>query len=171
MTARGYYCHHPTPVGTLLLAGDGRVLWRIAFADETTGCQLSPAAAGLGSLAAHWQHKPDLFNPARTQLDEYFSGQRQRFELPLAAMGTGFQRRVWQALQAIPYGQTRSYQAIAEAIGKPAACRAVGMANHRNPLPVVIPCHRVIGKNGKLVGFGGGLPVKQQLLALEDRYR
>ncbi|MBP8221372.1 MAG: methylated-DNA--[protein]-cysteine S-methyltransferase, partial [Aeromonadaceae bacterium] len=97
----------------------------------------------------------------------YFAGRLQRFTLPLAAHGTAFQQAVWQALCDIPYGETRSYGDIARAIGKPAAVRAVGAANGRNPLSIIVPCHRVIGQNGSLTGYAGGLPIKQQLLALE----
>lgn len=101
------------------------------------------------------------------QLEEYFAGTRTTFDLPLDPVGTDFQRDVWRALLTIPYGETRSYADIARAIGRPTATRAVGAANGRNPLPIVTPCHRVIGSNGTLTGFGGGLPNKQLLLALE----
>ena len=98
---------------------------------------------------------------------EYFSGRRQVFTLPLALEGTPFQHRVWEALRKIPYGSTCSYGEVAAAVGNPKASRAVGMANNRNPLPVLIPCHRVIGADGGLVGYGGGLDIKKKLLALE----
>ena len=101
------------------------------------------------------------------QLEEYFSGKRSSFSLPMAPVGTQFMQDVWQALVTIPYGEVRSYRDIAKAIGNPKACRAVGMANNRNPLPIIIPCHRVIGANGKLVGYAGGLDCKEKLLALE----
>jgi methylated-DNA-[protein]-cysteine S-methyltransferase len=104
---------------------------------------------------------------AASQLREYFAGRRQRFDLPLAAQGTPFQQAVWQALAAIPWGALRSYADIARAIDKPSAVRAVGAANGRNPLPIVVPCHRVIGSNGALTGFAGGLETKRQLLELE----
>ena len=104
---------------------------------------------------------------AEAQLGEYFAGRRRRFELPLAPQGTPFQRQVWQALAGIPYGATVSYAQLARQIGNPAGLRAVGAANGRNPLPIVLPCHRVIGADGELTGFGGGLPVKQFLLQLE----
>lgn len=102
------------------------------------------------------------------QLRAYFNGKLRRFDLPLDPQGTPFQLRVWKELQKIPYGETQSYLQIAQAIGKPTGSRAVGMANGRNPIPIVIPCHRVIGASGKLVGFGGGLPTKQRLLLLEN---
>lgn len=103
----------------------------------------------------------------RAQLDAYFAGTRQAFDLPLSPRGTGFQRAVWQALSTIPYGRTASYAELAGMVGKPTASRAVGAANGRNPIPIVVPCHRVIGANGALTGFGGGLPTKRFLLALE----
>ena len=101
------------------------------------------------------------------QLDEYFAGTRTAFDFPCAPQGTPFQQKVWAALCEIPYGETRSYKQIAEAVGKPKACRAVGMANNRNPIIIVIPCHRVIGANGALTGYGGGLEMKRALLELE----
>ena len=109
-----------------------------------------------------------LLLEAERQLREYFSGSRREFDLTLAPEGTAFQLAVWQALREIPYGEVRSYGALASAVGKPRAGRAVGMANHRNPLPVFIPCHRVIGADGSLTGYGGGLDKKRFLLALEQ---
>ena len=108
-----------------------------------------------------------LIKEAYQQLSEYLKGERQMFDLPLNPRGTDFQKRVWQALCDIPYGETRSYKQIAEAIGNPKAVRAVGMANNRNPITIVVPCHRVIGADGKLVGYGGGLEMKEFLLRLE----
>lgn len=105
------------------------------------------------------------------QLDEYFAGTRTTFDFPLRLQGTPFQEKVWAALRDIPYGETRSYQQIAQAIGQPKACRAVGMANHRNPIYIVVPCHRVVGANGALTGYGGGLHMKKALLELEARQR
>jgi methylated-DNA-[protein]-cysteine S-methyltransferase len=105
------------------------------------------------------------------QLDEYFAGTRTTFDFPLRLQGTPFQEKVWAALRDIPYGETRSYQQIAQAIGQPKACRAVGMANHRNPIYIVVPCHRVVGANGALTGYGGGLDMKKALLELEARQR
>ncbi|MCA9968460.1 MAG: methylated-DNA--[protein]-cysteine S-methyltransferase, partial [Anaerolineales bacterium] len=115
-----------------------------------------------------WQHNDRPLKDAVRQLKAYFAGKRTQFDLPLAPEGTDFQRRVWNALQTIPYGQTASYGTIARTIGNAAASRAVGMANGRNPIAIIIPCHRIIGSNGKLVGFGGGLPIKQTLLSLEQ---
>ena len=110
-----------------------------------------------------------LLQEAYRQLTAYFAGTLRKFCLPLAPVGTPFQLAVWQALREIPYGQTRSYGHIAAAIGRPAACRAVGMANHVNPIAIVIPCHRVVGKNGALTGYAGGLAAKQALLNLEQK--
>jgi methylated-DNA-[protein]-cysteine S-methyltransferase len=114
-----------------------------------------------------WQHDDSAFDDVATQLREYFAGTRREFDLPLAPSGTEFQRSVWNVLRTIPYGRTWSYLDVANAIGKPSACRAVGAANGANPLPIVVPCHRVIGANGSLTGFGGGIDVKKRLLALE----
>lgn len=109
----------------------------------------------------------DLLKEAGKQLQDYISGKRKEFELPLAPVGTNFQQRVWKALQEIPFGETRSYGEIAKSIGQPTAARAVGMANNKNPILIFIPCHRVIGANGSLVGYAGGLEVKKHLLAME----
>jgi len=110
-----------------------------------------------------------LIKKAAAQLDEYFSGKRKVFDLPLKLNGTDFQVAVWKALQKIPFGETRSYGEIARAIGKPKAVRAVGMANNRNPIVIIVPCHRVIGHDGSLTGYGGGLELKRQLLELEQK--
>ena len=115
-------------------------------------------------------NESQLIKSAAAQINEYLAGRRKIFDLPLMAEGTRFQQQVWQALQGIPYGETRSYQQIAEQIGNIKACRAVGMANNRNPIAIVIPCHRVIGKNGTLVGYGGGLDVQARLLELEKTH-
>lgn len=110
---------------------------------------------------------PDPFEDLYRQLDQYLAGRKVSFAVPLDLQGTPFQLQVWKALADIPYGETRSYGEIARAISRPKACRAVGLANHNNPVPIVIPCHRVIGAKGDLVGFGGGLPLKKRLLAME----
>lgn len=112
-----------------------------------------------------------LIKTAALQLNEYFEGKRKEFELPLSLNGTDFQRSVWKALQSIPYGETRSYKQIAQQAGNGKACRAVGMANHRNPVMIVVPCHRVIGADGSMVGYGGGLDMKEFLLRLEKETR
>ncbi|TCL71589.1 methylated-DNA-[protein]-cysteine S-methyltransferase [Hydrogenispora ethanolica] len=117
-------------------------------------------------------HDPPACREAVSQLDEYFSGKRRRFSLPLSLTGTSFQQNVWRELQEIPFGETRSYQAIARAIAAPGSCRAVGQANRRNPLPIFVPCHRVIGKDGSLTGYigTGYLDIKSYLLRMEQAY-
>ena len=112
----------------------------------------------------------ELLSMATIQLDEYIQGKRTTFSLPFKLTGTPFQLAVWKELQNIPYGQTTSYKEIAQKINKPKACRAVGMANNKNPLPIIIPCHRVIGSNGKLIGYAGGLNLKNYLLELEKSH-
>jgi len=151
--------HVATPIGRLLLVaspeGLAAVLW------ESDG----PDRVRLPSMREAPDH-PVLVEATR-QLEDYFAGRRRTFDLPLAAHGTEFQRRVWEALRAIPYGETRSYGQIAEAIGHPKAVRAVGAANARNPLSIISPCHRVIGARGDLTGFAGGIETKRFLLAFE----
>jgi methylated-DNA-[protein]-cysteine S-methyltransferase len=147
-----------TDFGPLFLVDKGMALARIDF----TAIPVH-AECRAGETA--------LLREAVSQLHEYFAGTRMAFDLPLAPEGTAFQRGVWKALLDIPYGETRSYRQIAEAVGSPKACRAVGGANNKNPLSIVIPCHRVIGANGGLVGYGGGLDKKQQLLLLERENR
>jgi methylated-DNA-[protein]-cysteine S-methyltransferase len=151
------YRYLDTPVGRLLLAADGDGLRRIGF--ENGRDRQRPDS--------NWQPRADAFDDVVAQLMEYFAGRRQRFELSLAPEGTPFQQQVWRALLDVPYGATISYGQLAARIGQPAASRAVGLANGSNPLPIVIPCHRVIGANGRLTGYGGGLAIKERLLALE----
>jgi methylated-DNA-[protein]-cysteine S-methyltransferase len=148
----------PTPVGRLLVARDRAGVRLIHFN--------GPAKAGPYAQRG-WERHDAAFGDVATQLTEYFDGRRRVFELPLAPDGTPFQLRVWNALLDIPYGETISYGELATRIGDRSAARAVGLANGSNPLPIVIPCHRVIGSSGKLTGYGGGLPIKQQLLTLE----
>ena len=148
-----------SPVGTLTLVAGGRGLAAILWEDD------DPARVPLGSLHAT-PDDPVLAETAR-QLDAYFAEALKAFDLPLDPVGTEFQRSVWAALRAIPYGETRSYAQIARAIGRPTACRAVGAANGRNPISIVVPCHRVVGTRGGLTGFAGGLAAKRRLLALE----
>lgn len=155
-----YYSYYDSPVGSLLLAGDGSRLELISF---STG-----RATRLPS--ADWMRRNDAFKPVKQQLAAYFAGELLEFTLALSPKGTDFQLAVWTALGNIPYGETCSYGDIANRIGKPEASRAVGAANGQNPLPIVIPCHRVIGSNGALVGFGGGLDCKQFLLRHEQAY-
>ena len=145
-----------TPLGPLTAVCDGERLTHLLFGSLPEG------------LLAIFEPTPLLLE-AQAQINEYVYGYRQTFDLPLAPHGTDFQLRVWEALRAIPYGETRTYRQLAEAIGQPNATCAVGGANHHNPLPIVIPCHRVIGKDGSLTGFGGGLGVKRQLLEIERR--
>jgi methylated-DNA-[protein]-cysteine S-methyltransferase len=151
------YDYLETPIGLLMLAGDGEVLVELGF----------PGGKAARRHDESWTHASGKFKDAKNQLLAYFAGELRDFSLSLAPQGTDFQLQVWQALQSIPYGQTWSYGQLAKHIHKPKASRAVGAANGRNPIPVIIPCHRVIGSSGKLVGFGGGLETKQHLLALE----
>ena len=152
-----------SPVGGLLLARDDAGLRLIQFVGQA---KAGPYTRGQ-QPPADWQRRDADFDDVVGQLEEYFAGRRRLFDLPLAPEGTAFQQRVWRALLDIPYGETISYGELAARIGQRSASRAVGLANGSNPLPIVIPCHRVIGANGKLTGYGGGLPIKQQLLALE----
>lgn len=147
----------PTHCGNLLVAINEYGLVHVDF------------VAGLRALPdmSSWQQDHEALAPFLAEFDAYFAGRLQRFSLPLAARGTAFQQAVWQALCDIPYGETRSYSDIARAIGKPDAVRAVGAANGRNPLSIIVPCHRVIGQNGSLTGYAGGLEIKKALLALE----
>ena len=151
------YTYLDSPVGELLLAGDDGLLCLTSF----------PTGKGRRRPEAGWIEDAKPFRAAARQLGEYFAGKRERFELALAPAGTEFQRAVWKALLRIPYGKTWSYAELASRIGRPRAMRAVGVANGANPLPIVVPCHRVIGADGSLTGFGGGLPTKQLLLELE----
>lgn len=124
---------------------------------------------GKVSILGMTEKKTELISEVENQINEYYQGKREAFDLPLRIEGTDFQKKVWAALRVIPKGETRTYEDIAAAVGNPKASRAVGMANNRNRLPVIIPCHRVIGKNGQLVGFAGGLDVKKRLLELEKK--
>ena len=152
-----YYCYFETPIGELLLAGETDALSMIGF----------PKGAMRRDPESDWIYNEDPFVTARQQLTEYFDGERKEFDLPLRLDGTEFQVSVLEALQEIPYGETTSYGAIAKQIGRPKAMRAVGAANGRNPIPIIVPCHRVIGSSGDLTGFGGGLDTKEALLRLE----
>lgn len=146
-----------TPIGRMTMAADSQGLRHVLFPDN----KYPPADR------ASWQHDAGALRDAREQLLQYFSGERHVFELPLHPVGTPFQVQVWTTLAGIPFGSTWSYGDVARRIGSPQAVRAVGAANGRNPLPVVLPCHRVIGSDGSLTGFGGGLPLKQWLLSHE----
>jgi methylated-DNA-[protein]-cysteine S-methyltransferase len=150
----------PSPVGELKLIASGKGLAAILWEND------DPDRVRLGPLVEDADH-PVLVEAAK-QLGEYFAGRRQAYDLPLDFHGTDFQKQVWAALLAIPFGETRSYAEIARAVGRPTAFRAVGAANGRNPISIVAPCHRVIGTNGTLTGFAGGLAAKERLLAIES---
>lgn len=150
-----------SPVGPLTLVASAEALYAIRFGAEIPG----------GCIRRTETDALPLLRQAARELGEYFAGSRRDFTLPLAPQGTPFQQAVWTALRTIPYGQTFTYRQIAARIGRPRSCRAVGMANHRNPLPIVIPCHRVVGSGGALTGYAGGLPVKEFLLNLETTFR
>lgn len=154
-----YYDRFDTPIGELTVAGDGHGISHILF----------PRNRHDAKGREQWQHGPQMVRDAREQLLQYLHGERSSFELPLSPRGTPFQLRVWHALAGIPFGQTWSYLELATHLGQPTATRAVGAANGRNPLPIVLPCHRVIGRDGSLTGFGGGLETKAALLCLEQR--
>jgi methylated-DNA-[protein]-cysteine S-methyltransferase len=155
-----YYCYLETPIGELLLAGDADGLSMIGF----------PKGSMRRDPEPDWIFNEKPLSEARRQLREYFAGERRAFDLPLKLGGTEFQVAVLRALLEIPYGATVSYGEIAKRIGRPRAVRAVGAANGRNPLPIVVPCHRVIGSTGDLTGFGGGLDTKEALLRLEAEH-
>lgn len=148
-----------SPVGPLLMAADDDGLRVIHFVNGRRPRRPS----------REWVENARPFKDVIAQLKEYFAGKREEFEVPLVLDGTEFQMRVWSNLQTIPYGKTTSYGEIARKIGSPEGARAVGLANGQNPIPIIIPCHRVIGSNGDLTGFGGGLPIKKKLLELESR--
>ncbi len=153
-----------TPIGTLTLAAEADGLRHIEFPDNRHPVDRTAWIADASGAAA------EVLRTTRDQLREYFDGTRQTFDLPLRPQGTDFQMTVWRTLATIPWGATWSYGDLARSIGKPDAVRAVGAANGRNPLPIVLPCHRVIGADGSLTGFGGGLPIKAALLRLEGAF-
>src|SRR5208282_1856332 len=154
-----FYVRTSSPVGPLFLAASTKGLVRLEF--EARMMELNPGTT------QRQESKPALA-PYLRELDEYFAGKRHQFSLPLDLRGTGFQLACWRALLEIPYGETRSYRDIAQAIGHPHAYRAVGMSNNRNPIAIVVPCHRVIASSGSLCGYGGGLDIKRKLLDLEQ---
>lgn len=153
-SALAYFWHISSPIGDLTLTEEEGALTGLYFGRLSRPGEEGPTA---------------LLEETARQLREYFAGQRREFDLPLRLRGTAFQMQVWKALQAIPYGEVRTYGEIARAIGKPKACRAVGMANHNNPISIIVPCHRVVGAGGSLTGYGGGLENKRFLLELEKR--
>jgi methylated-DNA-[protein]-cysteine S-methyltransferase len=154
-----YYKWMDSPLGSLLLTSDGRSLDGLYLAEQKY----------FPSQTEAWQEAPqlELFRQTQAQLEEYFAHQRQHFDLPLAPQGTEFQQRVWQILRKIPFGETISYGTLAQRVGQPNAARAVGAANGRNPISIIVPCHRVIAGNGKLTGYAGGIDRKQWLLKHE----
>ncbi|MEL7656091.1 MAG: methylated-DNA--[protein]-cysteine S-methyltransferase [Bacillota bacterium] len=153
----GNVFYYQTELGTIGIAEDNEKITHLFFEGEKF------------SETGYEKYESPAIKEAGKQLKEYFNGSRREFDLPLAPTGTEFMLRVWKALQTIPYGETRSYKEIAELAGNSKACRAVGMTNNRNPISIIIPCHRVIGANGDLVGYGGGLDKKVYLLDLERR--
>lgn len=154
------YCFYDSPIGRLLLVGEAGVLEELHF----------PNAKEQDVLGDGWKLNEENFRKPVKQLEEYFSNKRNVFELKISLKGTPFQQRVWKELQNIPFGKTASYGEIARRIDNPKASRAVGLANNKNPLPIIVPCHRVIGKDGSLTGFGGGLDLKKKLLTLEGSF-
>jgi methylated-DNA-[protein]-cysteine S-methyltransferase len=161
MKTQTLYTLHPSVLGDIFLARTDAGITHIVFQEGTHPIRPEP----------DWIHDSAAFHDITAQLDAYFAGELQDFDLPLAPEGTPFQLTVWDALQSIPYGETLSYGELAQEIGRPSASRAVGAANGRNPLPIVVPCHRVIGQDGSLTGYGGGLRFKKALLSLEKNGR
>jgi methylated-DNA-[protein]-cysteine S-methyltransferase len=159
MSTTTFFTAISSPVGRLTLVGAGPSLVGLYFDDD-------PHAAEARADATRDDRRLRM---ATTQLEEYFAGARTTFELPLEPEGSAFQKKVWAALRRIPFGETATYGQIARAIGKPAASRAIGGANHRNPIAIIVPCHRVIGADGSMTGYGGGLRRKRLLLELESR--
>ncbi len=151
------YTRCPSPIGELLLLGDADALHGLYMIEGRRPVRIDSA----------WQRDDEAFTAVRAQLIEYFAGERTLFDLPLTMAGTPFQLRVWRELEKIPYGETISYGELARRVEQPSAARAVGLANGRNPISVIVPCHRVIGADGSLTGYGGGLERKETLLGLE----
>ncbi len=165
---KGFY--YETRLGRLFIAEDGQGITEVSIVKDRNISEDMNKAGRDELLHCEIEETP-LIQQAFKELLEYFDGQRKEFGIRLNPKGTEFQRKVWQALRAIPYGETRSYKQIAEAVGNKNASRAVGMANHYNPIMCIIPCHRVIGANGSLVGYAGGLDTKATLLSLEQNHR
>ena len=164
------YCEMDSPIGKLVLVGRGDGLCHIDFGSYAERSEALHAWAGKhGAGDAEWRHAgaDTLLTLAAGQLEEYFHGTREAFDIPLSLKGTPFQRSVWEELLRIPHGEVRSYKQVAVGIGKPQAMRAVGGANNRNPVPIIVPCHRVIGADGSMVGYGGGMGIKTFLLEHE----
>lgn len=159
LTGEEYYYSYSTEIGTVVISATETGISGLTFSVEEEDRENKI------------ERETDLIKEAYQQLQQYFNGERKEFNLPLEPKGTEFQRKDWKALCTIPYGETRSYKQIAEQIGSEKACRAVGMANNKNPISIIIPCHRVIGSNGDLVGYGGGLEIKKRLLELEQKFK
>lgn len=155
-----YFDYYSSPLGNMLIIEENNSITHLNLSGNET------LLAGLSKDSIEQKDTP-LITFAKVQLEEYFQGTRKIFDLPLSPFGTQFQQKVWNALCTIPYGQTRSYKEIASQIQNPKGCRAVGMANNRNPIMIIIPCHRVIGSDGSLVGYASGLDIKEWLLAHE----
>ena len=159
MNQRIRYCLTPSSFGNVLLVANGDTLCGVYFDDQKYLPPIDPA----------WQEGDDsaVLRAARSQLDQYFAGSRKHFELPLAPRGTPFQRAVWNAIAQVPWGETLTYAELASRAGRPGSARAAGAATGRNPLSIIVPCHRIVGSDGSLTGYAGGLDRKQKLLALE----
>ena len=151
------YFTYESPFGNIVIESDGNAITGVK---TESGIEAGTEPAGIKDAST-------LTDITAMQLNEYFTGKRKKFDVPLNPQGTDFQRSVWKALQGIPYGKTKSYKQIAQAVGNPKACRAVGMANNKNPIWILIPCHRVIGSDGSLTGYGGGIKMKKKLLEIE----
>ncbi|WP_209512844.1 methylated-DNA--[protein]-cysteine S-methyltransferase [Sedimentibacter acidaminivorans] len=149
---------YDTTIGKIGISENGKAVTNIYFENESLENKVQLV-------------ETPLIKNAFEQIKEYLNGKRKTFDFPIELNGTEFQKSVWRALQEIPYGETKTYKEIAIAIGNEKACRAVGMANNKNPLPIVIPCHRVIGANGKLVGYAGGLNIKENLIKIENKLK
>lgn len=152
--AKTYSCNLKTPIGSLQIIERLDAIVAVSFSDSTETTRL----------------ESQLLQRACTELLQYFSGNRTEFSVPLSLDGSDFQKAVWLAISAIPYGTVQSYGEVARRLGNPKACRAVGMANHVNPVPIIIPCHRVVGSDGRLTGYAGGLGIKRYLLTLEQTF-
>jgi len=161
MTTAFFHLEIPSPVGKLTLIADNENIVALLWENDP------PSRVRLPKTVAAPNHP--LLKKAQKQITEYFAKKRTAFDLPLEPLGTAFQKKTWKALRAIPFGETRSYADIAKKIGSPKACRAVGAANGKNPISIIVPCHRVIGSNGKLTGFAGGLEAKSWLLDFEAK--